>query len=69
MEANLYKRLKTEHVDVLNDMKIAFPTTVGIMEEVLKRKEFYTNLTLGEAGDLKLFLNLPSLDDIWKVFD
>lgn len=69
MEANLYKRLKTEYVDILNTQKVSYPTTVGIMEDVLKSKEFFVNLTLGEAGDLKLFLKLHSLDDVWKVFD
>ena len=69
MEANLYKRLKTEYVDILNTQKVSYPTTIGIMEDVLKSKEFFVNLTLGEAGDLKLFLKLHSLDDVWKVFD
>ena len=69
MEANLYKRLKTEYVDILNTQKVSYPITVGIMEDVLKSKEFFVNLTLGEAGDLKLFLKLHSLDDVWKVFD
>ena len=69
MENTLYNRLKDEYVDILNTQKEKYPTTVGTMEDVLKSKEFFVNLTLGEAGDLKLFLKLNSLDDVWKVFD
>ena len=69
MENTLYNRLKDEYVDILNTQKEKYPTTVGTMEDALKSKEFFVNLTLGEAGDLKLFLKLNSLDDVWKVFD
>jgi hypothetical protein len=68
MEASLYTRLKDEYRDILDTQKIEYPTMGGIIEDALKSKEFYVNLTLGEASDLKLILKLHSMDDIYRIF-
>ena len=69
MEASLYTRLKDEYRELLATQKKEYPTTGGIIEDALKNKEFYVNLTLGEASDLKLFLKLDSIDDIYRIFN